>query len=195
MRSCGDRILVLVIGVLLCVNAPANPESLSAERHGDHLHVIAPQLHFISGRAVEKLRNGATITYVLKLMAAAQHARDKAFLLQEKFAVSFDLWEEKYSVVQNADGHAASRLNAEMAEKWCLENMPIPVRSVPERQPFLIRLECFIQEDEEKEDEGNRSGLTLAGIIDAFSRKKPEQSPRWEAAGGPFQLEHLKILK
>jgi hypothetical protein len=190
------RVLWIAICCLVYGNAPANPEYLSAERHGDHLRVIAPQMHFISGAAVERLRNGAAITYVLNLSLTAQHAKKPAFQLQEKFAISFDLWEEKYSVVQRKpDGHTASRLNSSTAEAWCLENMPIPVRSVPERQPFMIRLECFIEEDEEKENGDSPPGLTLAALIDVLSRKKSGESLRWEASGGPFLLEHLKILK
>jgi hypothetical protein len=196
MKSYRYRILLLAVGCLLYVNAPANPESLSAVRHTDHLRVVAPQLHFISGRAVEKLHNGSMITYVLKLIVTPQHAGETAFVLQERFAISFDLWEEKYSVVQRKpDGHLASRLTSLTAEAWCLENMPIPVRSVPEHQPFMIRLECYIEEDEGKESAESHSGLTLAALIDAFSRKKIEETMRWEASGGPFRLEHLKILK
>jgi hypothetical protein len=196
MKAYRYRILLLAIGCLFYVNAPANPESLWAERHGDYLHVIASHLHFISGRAVEKLRNGATINYVLKLIVTPQHARETAFALQDRFAVSFDLWEEKYSVAQRKpDGRSASQLTSSTAEAWCLENMLIPVRSVPEHQPFMIRLECFIEEDEEKENTENRLGLTLGTLIDVFSRKKPEEALHWEAAGGPFRLEHIKILK
>jgi hypothetical protein len=74
--------------------------------------VVAPHLHFISGKAVEKIRNGAMISYVLKLIITSQHARETAFVLEERFAVSFDPWEEKYSVVQRKpDGRSA--LNAQ----------------------------------------------------------------------------------
>ena len=59
----------------------------------------------------------------------------------------------------------------------------------------MIRLECFVEEDEEKENGENRSALTLAGLIDVFSRKKREEPLRWEAAAGPFRLEQLKSVK
>jgi hypothetical protein len=192
-----NRLLIalLAIGSLLYSLAQANPALLTAERHGDHLHAVAPQLHFISGRAAEKLRNGGMITYVFKLIVSPQH-EGETVVLQEQFAISFDLWEEKYSVVQKKpDGRSASRLTPSMAEVWCLENMPIPVRSVSEHQPFMIRLECFIEETGRKESVENSSGLTLAALIDAFSRKKTEDALRWEAAGGPFQLDRLKNAK
>jgi hypothetical protein len=36
------------------------------------------------------------------------------------------------------------------------------------------------------------SGLTLAGLIDVFSRKKREEPPHWEALSGPLRLMDLK---
>ena len=96
---------------------------------------------------------------------------------------SFDLWEEKYSVVQSgAKERSASRLTAAMAEAWCLENMPIPVSGVPGDQPFIVKFECSLEQNEEKNGE-NHSSLTLARLIDIFGRKKDEPLPRWEAWG------------
>jgi hypothetical protein len=82
-----------------------------------------------------------------------------------------------------------------MAEAWCLENMTMPVRSIPERQSFMLRLECSVKEDGWKEDEENHSTLTLAGLIDLFSRKGREEPVRWEASAGPFRLEELNRAK
>ena len=190
------RILLFAIGCILSANAPALPQSLQLERHGDHLHVTAPQLLFLFGRAAEKLRNGSTVTFLLTLIAAPEHGRKAGFLEQEKFVVSFDLWEEKYSVVQTAPGsRSASRLTAAAAEAWCLEKMPIAVSSVPEREPFMIRLECSIEENEKKESGEDHSGLTLATLIDVFSRKKQAEPFRWETSAGPFRLVNLKNVK
>jgi hypothetical protein len=190
------RILLFAIGCILSANAPALPQSLQLERHGDHLHVTAPQLLFLSGRAAEKLRNGSTVTFLLTLAAAPEHGGRTGFLEQEKFVVSFDLWEEKYSVVQTTPGgKSASRLTPSAAEAWCLEKMPIPVSSVPEREPFMVRLECSIGENEEQESGENHSSLTIAILIDVFSRKKQAEPFRWETSAGPFRLEHLKNVK
>ena len=180
---------MLTLCVLLCVGGLAQSISILLERHGDHLSVTAPQLHFISGKALEKLRNGSTIAYLLTLTVAPEHSRKQT--LHAKFMVSYDLWEENYSVSRLPDGRTASRLTAAMAEAWCLENVTIPIRSVPERQAFMIRLECTVEEDERKEN-GETSGPIFADLVDIFSRKKQEAPQRWEISAGPFRLEELK---
>ena len=194
MKSFRHALLLLIFSFLPALRVSA--QSISLQPDGDHMHVKAPQLHFLSGKAVEKLRNGSAVTYIITLAATPSRQRKAALLAREKFVVSFDLWEEKYSVVQDkSGGRAASHLASDMAEAWCLDNMPIPVRSIPDRQPFMIRLECFIEESEGNESGEGYSGLTLAAIIDVFSRKKREEPLRWEAAAGPFLLDDLKKTK
>lgn len=196
MKSNRYRILLFAVGCVACAVAPAFPQSLQLERHGDHLLVAAPQLHFLSGRAIEKLKNGSTVTFVLTLSAIPQHERKAGFLQTKRFVMSFDLWEEKYSVVESwQEGRSASRLTSAAAEAWCLENMSIPVRSVPEGQPFMVRLECSMEENKEKEIGGSRSGLTLVALIDVFSRRKQAEPLCREVSAGPFRLEQLKNVK
>lgn len=180
---------MLTLCVFLCVGGLAQSIPILLERHGDHLNVAAPQLHFISGKAVERLKNGSTITYVLALAIAPENSQKPTFQFHKQFIVSYDLWEEKYSVA--ADGNPASRLTAANAEAWCLENMPIPIRSIPEREAFMIRLECSIKEDSEREN-GEASRPIFADLIDIFSRKKKDPPQRWETIAGPFRLENLK---
>jgi hypothetical protein len=189
MKNNGCHIGMLTLCVLLCVCCLAQSISIVLERHGDHLSVVAPQLHFISGKALEKLHNGSTITYVLMVTVLPEHFKKQT--LNAKFAVSYDLWEENYSVSRLPDGSAVSRLTSAMAEAWCLQNIAIPIRSVPERQSFMVRLECTVQEDEGKEN-SEPSGPIFADLVDIFSRKKQEAPQRWEAYAGPFRLEELK---
>jgi hypothetical protein len=193
MKGSRFRILLLALAGILGTQASAQSPSLLVERHDGYLRVSAPQLHFLTGRALDRLHDGSTVTYAITLTAVAERSKKPAFLLQERFAVSFDLWEEKYSVVQiRQDGRAASRLTAAMAEAWCLENMPIPVPAVPDRQPFVIRLECSIDASEAENGSISGSGLTLAGLIDVFSRKRNEEPLRWQATSGPLRLSDLK---
>ncbi len=190
------KIPSLAIACILGAVALAQSVSLTVERHGDYLHVAAPQLHFLSGKALEKLHNGASVAYVITLAAIAEHSHTPAFQLQARFAISFDLWEEKYSVVQTGpNGRAASRLTAPMAEAWCLENMPLPVQAVPALEPFVIRLECSIDEVAAGDGSKSSSMTTLARLIDVFSRRSSEKPLRWEAATGPLRLADLKSVK
>jgi hypothetical protein len=191
MKNYICRIVILTLCVLLCLGSLAQSIPIYLERHGDHLSVAAPQFHFISGKAVRRLQNGSTITYALLLAIVPENSKKQTFQLLKQFMVSYDLWEEKYSVAGMPDGGSASRLAADNAEAWCLENMPIPIRSVPEREHFMIRLECSINEDAEKEN-GEKSGRIFADLVEIFSRKKKDPPQRWETVAGPFRLENLK---
>jgi hypothetical protein len=196
MKCFRSRILLIVVVGILGASLPAKSEFLIVERHGDHLEVSAPQIHFLEGKALETLHNGSTVTYDISLAVVAERAEKPALLLRERFLVSFDLWEEKYSVVQaGPDGRAASRLTAAMAEAWCLENMPIPLRAVPERQSFVVRLECHIKEEEKGSGGKNNSGLTLATLIEIFSRKRETEPPNWQATSELLRLDDLRSIK
>lgn len=195
MKCYQYRILLIVVAGILGANVLAKSKSLIAEHHGDHLRMSAPQMRFIEDEALERLHNGSTVTYILSLAVVAEQNVKPAFLLEERFLVSYDLWEEKYSVVQaGPGGRAASRLTAAMTEAWCLENMPIPLQAVPGRQSFMVRLECSIEENENGNGGKNNSSLTLAGLIDIFSRKRKTEPLKWEAASGPLRLDDLRRI-
>ena len=189
LHRCG----ILFFAALLSALAVAQAPTLLLERRGDYLHVAAPQLHFLAGKAAETLQNGSTAAFLMTLTVLPENAGEPIFQLKEKFVFSFDLWEEKYSVVlSGAKERAASRLTAVMAEAWCLEKMSIPVRAIPGDQSFKVMIECSMEQNDDKRSGDNNSNLTLAGLIDVFSRKKSEQPPRWKAVAGPFHLADLK---
>jgi hypothetical protein len=187
------QFLFLGIGFTLCMQAVAQPSRLAVELHGDQLSVSAPQLHFLAGRAMEKLQNGMTLTCKMTLAVTPRHSVKPVFLVQEKLLVSLDLWEEKYSVAESRPGgRSASRLSSEMVEEWFLEKVRIPVHSIPDGESFVIRYECRIAGNEAEENEEQGTTMTLATLIDLFGHKKHEEPIRWEASSGPMRLNDLK---
>lgn len=196
MKTSRSRILLFAVVGILGIQLRAQSPILTVEQHGGFLKVIAPQFHFLTGKALDRLHDGAMVTYVITLAAITEQTQKPAFLLEERFAVSFDLWEEKYSVIQaQKNGRSASRLTAAMTEAWCLEQMPLPVSSIPEKDSFLIRLKCSV--DTTNSDGAGKEGLelTLAGLIDVFSRKKSEAPLRWEAVSKPLHQSDLRNTK
>jgi hypothetical protein len=193
MKTPRNQILLCVLIGLFSAGSGAQQQSLIPGRNGDYIRVTATQLHFLVGKAEERLRNGAAVNFVMTMAAFLENSRKPTVLIRETFVVSYDLWEEKYSVVQRKPGgRSASRIAAAAAEAWCLENIAIPVRAIPERRAFMLRFECSMAEEEAPRNEKNNSTLTLAGLIDVFSRRKREEPFRWEAVVGPFRLEELK---
>jgi hypothetical protein len=181
---------------VLCPRLPAQSQALAVERRGNYLHVAVPQLHLLEGKPLERLHNGASVTYVFSLTLTADRSSAATFRLQERFIVSFDLWEEKFSVVQaGSSGRSGSHLTADLAEAWCLDNLPVPVAALPAEKTFVIKLEWAVAENESENSSESRSGLTLAGLIDVFSRKGREASPRWQAVSGHMRLADLKDKK
>lgn len=190
MTSCRYCILLACLLGLLCLPAPGQSPSLIVERRGNQLHLSAPQFHFLAGKPLERLNNGASVTYVLVATLAA--GSTTTVRQQERFILSYDLWEEKFSVVQGGSpGRSASHLTAAAAESWCLDGLLLALPALGPEKPFTVKLECSYVDSESVSGESS-PGLTLAGLIDVFSRKKKEEPLRWEVFSGPLRLMDMK---
>ncbi len=180
-------LLIALLGILFA-EAVAQSPLIKPERKGDSIHIIAPGVHFLTGQALQKLQNGSSVTYAMTLAAFAENARKPVTITREIFTVSYDLWEEKYSVMQNRSGQSISRLSIPAAESWCLENIAIPVRAIPERLSLVLKFDCSEQGSSESAEAQEHSSLTLAGLIDVFGRKKVDAPFHMEAASGLFRI-------
>jgi hypothetical protein len=190
MRAYRHCILLICFAGVTALQASAQTPSLVVERRGNQLHVAAPQLHFLEGKPLERLSNGASVTYILELSLSAGGAATTR--LRERFVLSYDLWEEKFSVVQEGpSGRSASHLTAAAAEAWCLDSMPLPLPAFSQEKPFTIKLDCSYADADSAGAESSPS-LTLAGLIDVFSRKKKEEPAHWEALSKTIRLIDLK---
>lgn len=149
LPACSTRIRMTRRGLLLggfgsarvCLGA----EALRPRLNGDRLVVAAPQLRFLAGRPLERLHNGASVWFDLQLSAWAERpgaAGASPRLLEraiERFAVSYDLWEEKYSVSRlGRPARAVSHLTSGAAEAWCLEQLPLATASLASDHPFWL---------------------------------------------------------
>jgi len=196
MRADRYAILLICLSGIAWFQLLAQPPSLVVERQGVYLHVTAPRMHFLEGKALERLHDGAPVTFEFALSLHADPGNRRLARLQERFAISFDLWEEKFSVVQmGAGGRAASHLAPAQAEAWCLDAMPVPLPALPAEKSFVLKLVCRVAENDSSSGGEGGSGLTLASLIDVFSRKTQEAPPRWEADSGPLRLAELKEKK
>jgi hypothetical protein len=108
----------------------------------------------------------------------------------ERFTVSYDVWEEKFSVVRVRDFRKSGmRLSATSAESWCLENIFVPATSLQAGQQLWARLE--IRTVESREPVAASSGINLATLIEIFSRPSRPQQDRWSLESAPFELASL----
>ena len=190
MRQTVRIIPLICFATLLRAQTPA----LEVVRDENHLNLAAPQMHFLEGKSLEKLHDGASVTYVFEASVTPEQGGKVITRVRERFIVSFDLWEERFAVVRaGPGGKAGSHFSAAGAEAWCLSSLQVPLPALTPEKTFVIKLECWV--DEGSSAGGSDSGLTLSGLIDVLSRKGRDAQSRWEAASGPLRLGDLKQKK
>ncbi len=187
------RCVVALVCTWLLAAAAAQISSqaraLVVERRGDVLHLSAPAFHFLEGRSLEQLRDGAAVTYVFTVTVGPERGSARWGRYEKRFVFSYDLWEERYSVVEvGPPRRAASHLTLEAAENWCLANLLPRVPSAPPEKTFVVKLDCFVPEDEPQPGEG----LTLSALLDVFSRKAAVAPRHWEAWSAALRVADLK---
>lgn len=179
--------------LLVALASALAAQSLTARVDRDQLHIGAPRLHFLRGEALERLRNGGTVSYALQLSARTDRNGRVLARNTENFAVSYDLWEEKFAIAKlGASPRSVSHLSAEAAEAWCLENTALPVAALGGSSTFWLRLDYQADSPGASTGEQDNSGFTMNVLIDIFSRRtRAEQIQGFEETG-PLRLENLK---
>jgi len=170
-------------------------QGLLVRRVGGDIHVSAPSLHFLIGKSLARLHDGAAVPFDFQLVITSGSKNNAVAVARalERFTVSYDVWEEKFSVVRMSDLHRSSlRMPASGAESWCLDHIVIPATAVPAGRELWARLEIRSVETKEPPDTG--SGINLATLIEIFSRPSRPQQDRWSLESAPFQLADLKVI-
>jgi len=173
------------------VHLSAQSAPLTVERDGDRLRLSAPQFRFLTGPPLERLHDGRSVTYVLSVSLQVRGGERHGSRLTREVIVSYDLWEERFSVVQAGDPKvAASHLTAAAAEAWSLDLLALPTRDVPADKTFVVKLDGSVREEGALSAD-TPSAATFAGLIDLLSRKTRAAPPHWEAASPPLRLADL----
>ena len=145
---------------------------------GDNLHVAAPNLHFLTGKPLERLKYGDVVAYVLQL-ELLNEARTIVLRPQKgRFVVSYALWEEKFSVTQLASSpgvgpRTVEGLSATDAETWCFNNLTMSTLGLAPNQYYWLRLELRTGTARDFADD-NKIGISIKDLIDLLGRKNTE---------------------
>ena len=167
-------------------------QSITARIDGDQLRIAAPRLHFLMGEAQARLRDGATVKYEFQLAARIDRNGKVLARTQEHFAISYDLWEEKFAITKlGASPRSVSHLSAAAAEAWCVDNTSMPVAALG-GNPFWLRLDYRVDDSAASSDQPDNSGFTLTGLIDIFSRRTRGEQLHGSEEVGPLRLENLR---
>ena len=167
-------------------------ESLRVRSDGAFLRVAAPQLQFLSGRPLQRLRNGATVVFLFQFSLSTDRFTTVAHRAFERFAFSYDLWEEKFVVTRLGPAKlATSHLNAEHAQAWCLSQVTLPADGVSREQPVWMRMEVRVDESKYSQLLISSPPLSLNRLIEIFSRPAASGQERWSAEAGPLKIAEL----
>ncbi len=182
------RCLVLAAGLV----GTAWAQALTARWRGGEIAVAATGLNFLAGRAMERLKNGGAVVFELELSLATETSTGLRRRTAELCAVSYDLWEEKFSVTRlRSPRKSASHLSAEAAQAWCLDTLGLVAFEGRDAKPFWLRLEVRAPELGE-EPVVDADGISLTGLIDRLSRPGRRPQQRWLLEAGPLRAQDLK---
>jgi len=192
------KLIVALAGAGTCYAFPPSASgAFAAHLDGDYLRITAPHLNFLSGKPLERLKDGQSVAFIGQLTIAPSlnsvvvQARSVA-----RFAFSYDIWEERFSVTKIGERpearHSASHLSATQAENWCLDNLAIDRSAIPSEKPFYVQLDLRAEDPRDQIGIIGDPGINITRLIELFSRPARGAQPRWLFNSGPYRLADLK---
>ena len=176
-------------------------EELILSTAESRLEFSAPRVHFLVGKPLERLRNASEVPFDFKITLWSGSRSHVLRELPARFVVSYDLWEEKFSVTKLVPTRRTARhLTDTAAEAWCLREMSTDVTGVAPNEPLWARLEIRAQDGKEAGlpfGRGNitDSGISLTSLIEVFSRPAATTQPHWSVETGPVTLDELRRVR
>lgn len=165
------------------------PAQLDIRANADEISVTAPRFHFLTGKALGRLRDGVSVPFAAQLSLLSSSQASPIQRAVDRFVVSYDLWEEKFAVTRLREPRmSVSHLTAEAAEQWCIERMHLPMIGIRPAGDLRIRLELRSEETKDTNPLLADSGVNLAGLIDLFSRPPRREQEKWIVESAPFRL-------
>ena len=178
--------------ILLGITAQA----LSVRLDNEFLRISAPNLDFLVGEPLARLRDGRNADYVAQLTVATGKERVLQARSVARFAFSYDIWLERYKVTLLIPGQEhppeSKNLTREAAQAWCLEQLKIDLAHVPADRPMWIRLEMRSEDPKETEGIIGEPGISLSGMIALFSHPPKKQQIRLVEEIGPYRIADLR---
>lgn len=180
----------MVLAVLTWPVARASAQAVSVDAVGDLLKIRAPSFSFLKGEPLDRLKDGRSVRVELVAMILAAPGKSPSTTTRRIFALSYDLWEERFAVTTvEARSQTVSHLALTAAEAWCVGQLTIPLSalgSLGSDQPFWMRLEYHILDSDPPSDQSD-SGYTLQALIDVFSRRRKTEASPHALEAGPFR--------
>ena len=172
----------MLLALLACPVARVSAQALTVDIVGDALKIRAPAFSFLNGDPLARLKDGRSVRVELAALVLAAPGKSPAAATRRVFALSYDLWEERFAVTAvDARSQSVSHLVLAAAEAWCVEQLAVPVRALGalgRDRPFWVRLEYRILDGDAPAEPAD-SRLHAAG---AHRRVEPPPQDRVVAA-------------
>jgi hypothetical protein len=185
-----------VLTALICVDLIALTVSsgdLFIRQSAGEIHVTAPHAHFLTGRALERLHDGAVAAFDLQFSVAAGSKTNVVARAVERFIVSYDVWQERFSVVRLRDFRkSGAKASAIAAESWCVDNMALPASLLPSNQELWAKLEIRGVDQKDQASAWAGAGISVTTLIEIFSRPTRPQQEHWSLETAAFHLSDLQ---
>jgi hypothetical protein len=182
--------VVTLLAMLAWPALRSSAQGLTIDTVGDALKIRAPGFSFLKGEPLARLKDGRSVRVELSGLVLPGPGKSPAAAARRIFALSYDLWEERFAVTTvEARPQSVSHLALTAAEAWCVDQLTIPLAALGvlgREQPFWIRLEYRIVDGDGAADESD-SGYTLQALIDVLSRRRKTEPSPHALEAGPFR--------
>jgi hypothetical protein len=185
------RAVLISLLLLTWPAAQSSAQTLTVDTVGDALKIRAPGFSFLKGDPLARLKDGRSVRVELAALVLPSPGKSPAAAARRIFALSYDLWEERFAVTTvEKRAQSVSHLALAAAEAWCVEQLTVPVNALGglgRDLPFWIRVE-YRMLDEEGTSDPVDARYTLGGLIDVLSRRRKTDSSTHALESGPFRL-------
>ena len=188
--------LIALLGAPL-VDAPVakalSSQQLLARLDGDYLRIAAPHLSFLTGKTLDRLHDGAIVSFVGQLSLSLDGNQSVQTRSVARFAISYDIWEEKFSVIRvQQNKRTASHLTLEATQNWVFENLALNASALPQDRSFWLRFDFRAEDAKPGLDFIGGSGIDLTRLVEVFSRPASAAQPHWTVDSGPYSFTELR---
>lgn len=162
----------LLAGLAISLSRLRAESNLDVVFDGDNLRPVVTGLHFLTGKALDRLKDARTVVFLSQLTLLGDDHATVFRRVPQRFFVSYAIWDEKFKVtIPGATPESRLWQTAEQAENWCLENIAISALGMPPDRPYWLRFDLRTADPRDLSRVWDDSKLSISGLIEIFSRK------------------------
>lgn len=175
----------------------SNAPELLVRLDGDYLRVALPRVDFLHGKPMARLKDGASVAFVGQVtISTTPNSLAPAARSVARFALSYDIWEEKFSVTRIGQGpesrRTISHLSAQAAQNWCIDNLSLERAILPPDREFWVQLDLRSEDPRDPLGIIGEPGINITRLIEIFGRPARSTQQRWLLSSGPYRLPDFK---